>query len=50
MLAAQGIAEPDGKTMRTVDCNVRVCLKNKVGRVVENVAEGMPAKWRLTAS
>jgi hypothetical protein len=50
VLAAQGIAEPDGKTMRTVDCNVRVCLKNKVGRVVENVAEGMPAKWRLTAS
>jgi hypothetical protein len=47
VLATQGVTDPDEKTLRTVDCNVRVCLKNKEGRIVENVAEGMPAKWRL---
>ena len=50
VLASQGVSDPDEKTLRTVDCNVRVCLKAKAGRIVENVAEGMPAKWRLIAS
>jgi hypothetical protein len=32
-----------------VDCNVWVCLKSKAGKMVENVAQGMPARWRLIA-
>jgi hypothetical protein len=47
VLAGQGIAEPDTASLRVTDCNVRVCLKSKVGRIVERVGEGVPAKWRL---
>jgi hypothetical protein len=47
VLAGQGITDPDGKSRQIADCNVRVCLKYKEGKIVERVGEGVPAKWRL---
>jgi hypothetical protein len=47
VLAGQGIANPEDATVRVTDCNVRVCLKYKEGKIVERVGEGMPARWRL---
>jgi hypothetical protein len=47
VLAGQGVTEPDGKSRFVADCNVRVCLKYKEGKIVERVGEGVPAKWRL---
>jgi hypothetical protein len=47
ILAGQGVTNPDIKTLRNIEGGVRSSLNNHEGKTVENVGEGMPAKWRL---
>jgi hypothetical protein len=47
VLAGQGITDPEYKSRFVADCNVRVCLKYKEGKIVERVGDKPPVKWRL---
>jgi hypothetical protein len=48
MLRSRGIAKPDSKDVRTFVCTVQTCLQSNSGRTVQNVAEGMPGRWRVS--
>jgi hypothetical protein len=45
LLAGMGEAEPDLKTIRDLEAGVRSTLARKAGKTVQNVGQGMPARW-----
>jgi hypothetical protein len=47
LLDGKGIAEPDLKTIRHLEGGVRASLTGNAGKTVQNVAQGMPARWRI---
>ena len=47
MLTAKGIVNPDPKDVRAFTTTVQTCLQSNSGRTVQNVAEGMPGRWKL---
>lgn len=47
VIASQGEHNPDTKALKNMEGAVRSCLNNHAGKTVENVAQGIPAKWRL---
>jgi hypothetical protein len=48
LLAGKGEAKPDLKTIRDLEGGVRSSLSLKAGKSVQNVGQGMPARWQLT--
>jgi hypothetical protein len=47
VLAAQGETDPSAQAIRTLECGIRSMLRAKEGKTVENVGEGMPARWAV---
>jgi hypothetical protein len=47
LLAGKGEAEPDLKTIRDLEGGVRSTLARKAGKTVQNVGQGMPARWTI---
>jgi hypothetical protein len=47
VLAGQGESAPPLKAIRQLEGGIRAGLRDKQGRSIEVVGEGMPARWRL---
>lgn len=47
MLRARRIGSPDKAEVRRLITTVQTCLQSNSGRTVQNVAEGMPGRWKL---
>jgi hypothetical protein len=47
ILKAANIPKPPMKDLRMFVCTVQTCLQHNAGRTVENVAEGMPGRWKV---
>jgi hypothetical protein len=47
VLAGKGEASPDLKTIRDLEGGIRSTLARKAGKTVQNVGQGMPARWKI---
>jgi hypothetical protein len=47
LLTGLGEAEPELKTIRDLEAGVRSTLVRKSGKTVQNVGQGMPARWTI---
>ena len=50
VLASRGEAEPPLKVIRDMEGGVRTTLRNKHGKSVESVGEGIPLRWQLVST